>query len=97
MSETPLENVPGWSEYHVACMRKSWITTAEQVVALGATSNGLHSLAEQLHVSEDKAWQLLDFARAVLSPDVRAEMESPVDTRERGLGALHPGLLDENR
>jgi hypothetical protein len=95
MAETPLENVPGWTEIFAARMKEAWVTTAEQVVALGATSDGLRSLAEQLQVSEVKARQLIEAARAELSPEVRMEMESPVDTSGRGLGVLPPRSQDE--
>lgn len=90
MIDTPLEQVPGWSADQVAQMKKSWITTAEQVVAISATSGGIRSLAEQLGVSEDKGRQLVAAARAQLTPDTRAEMEKSTDVEQRGLGVLPP-------
>lgn len=90
MDETPLERVPGWSRDHVARMKNSWITSAEQVVALGATPHGLRSVAQQLHVSEQEAKRLLDSARAQLPPEVLAEMEAEVDTSDYGLGVMPP-------
>ena len=90
MDETPLERVPGWSSDQVARMKHSWITTAEQLLALGATPDGLRSIAQQLNVSEREAKRLLDSARGQLSPDVLAEMETAVDTSEYGLGAIPP-------
>lgn len=71
-------------------MKDLWITTAEQVVALGATPNGVRSLSEQLGVDLDKAQQLLAAARAHLSPSVRGELDQPADTSEFGLGVLPP-------
>ena len=97
MSETPLDGVPGWSADQVARLRESWITTAEQVVALSATERGVRSLAEQLGVREDEARRLVESARAQLAPGVRAEMEQPVDTSEYGLGALRPPEGGEDR
>jgi adenylosuccinate lyase len=90
MADTLLERVPGWSEEDVARLKSSWITTAEQVVALSATERGILSLAEQLEVSEEEANRLVECARAVLAPDTRAEMEEAVDTSEYGMGALQP-------
>jgi hypothetical protein len=88
MAGTPLESVAGWSEDQVARMKESWITTAEQVVALSATPRGVSSRAEQLNTSEDEAQSLVEAARAGLPPATRAEMEEVVDTSEYGLGAL---------
>jgi transcriptional regulator with XRE-family HTH domain len=90
MAETSLESVPGWSREQIARLKSSWITSAEQVVALSATTRGLCSLAEQLGVSEDEAQRLVDAARAELSPEDRAEMEHPADTTEYGRGARQP-------
>jgi hypothetical protein len=94
MANTPLQMVPGWSEDQVEQMKQSWITTAEQVVALSATPGGVSSLAEQLDTSEEAAQRLVEYARDALSPATRAEMEEAVDTSEFGLGALHPRQED---
>ena len=90
MADTPLDSVSGWAPDHVARMQRAWITTAEQVTALSRTSNGLRSIAEQLEVSEEEARRLVAAARERLSPELRAEMEQPVDTSEYGLGVLPP-------
>ncbi|MCY7351116.1 MAG: hypothetical protein LH606_10665 [Cytophagaceae bacterium] len=91
MEETALEQVPGWSDDQVARLSEVWITTAEQVVALSATTHGVRSLAEQLGVSQERAQSLVDSARATLAPSVREQMEKQADTDDRGLGALRPG------
>lgn len=93
MEETPLEHVPGWSGDQVARLKEAWITTAEQVVALSATTHGLRSLAEQLDVTQEQARKLVDSAGSTLTSAVRAQLEKAVDTHDRGLGALPP----ENR
>lgn len=90
MSDTPLEQVPGWSADHIRRANASWITTAEQVVSLSAAERGLQSLAEQLEVDPDEARRLVESARAQLAPAVRAEMEERVDPRDYGLGARPP-------
>jgi len=94
VTETPLEAVPGWSAEYVARLKGAWVTTAEQVVALSATEEGLRSLSEQLDVPVDEALQLVELARAHLSPARRAAVEQPVDTTEYGLGARHPREQD---
>ena len=90
MEETPLEKVPGWSRDQVSRMKSSGFTSAEQVVALGATPRGIRSLREELGVSHEQAKELVDAARAQLSPETLAEMEQVVDTSDYGLGAIHP-------
>ena len=88
--ETPLETIAGWSADQLDRLREIGITTAEQVVAISATENGLRSLSEQLHVPTEETGHLVDLARAQLPPETRAEMERPADTSEYGLGALPP-------
>jgi hypothetical protein len=88
MTDTPLENIPNWSKEHISRMKEAWVTTAEQVVALGATEGGLTSIAEQLSISEDAARKLVESASAVLSPDALEKMGQPSETDEYGLGAL---------
>ncbi|MBC7893363.1 MAG: hypothetical protein H7Y12_14200 [Sphingobacteriaceae bacterium] len=90
MEDTALEHVPGWSEDQVARLQEVWITTAEQVVALSATTHGLRSLAEQLDVTQEQARELVDSARAVLTPSLREALETKPDTDDRGLGVLPP-------
>ena len=90
MSGTPLEKIPEWSSTHIAKAKEAWITSAEQVVALAATTGGIRSLSEQLKLSEEKTRELIDSARQVLSPTERSKLEAKVDTREYGLGVLPP-------
>jgi hypothetical protein len=97
MADTPLESIPEWSEELVARAKESWITTAEQVVALSVTTSGLRSLAEQLQVSEEEARRLIEAARMQLTPAMREEMEEKVDTSEYGLGVRRPQNEDEGR
>lgn len=90
MAEIELSKVPSWPTQYVGKLASSWINTAEQVVAISATSGGIRSLAEQLTISEDEMRKLVSHARAALSPEVRAAMDQPFDSDERGMGALHP-------
>ena len=87
MSETELNAVPGWTPEQVAKLATSWITSAEQVVAVGVTDGGVRSLAEQLDVSDDEMQRLIGQARLALSPEARTTMGQRVSTFERGLGA----------
>jgi hypothetical protein len=87
---TPLDSIEGWTPEKVSRMNDVWITTAEQVVALAATDNGLKSLSEQLQVDIEEARQLCLAARYRLSPEARQELDQPADTRNFGLGVLPP-------
>ena len=95
ISDLPLSQVAGWTTDLVDKLSTVWITTARQVVALGATSDGLTALSQQLEVDVDTAQQLLDAARAHLSPAERSAAEKSVDTTDLGLGVLPPMTDDE--
>ena len=92
-SETPLSLVRGWSKAHVEALAPYWNTSAEQVVGIGATPQGVQNLANNLGVSEKRMLQLIAKARAALPPSVAAELER-VDTSQYGLGALPPKEKD---
>ena len=91
MAQTELDKVPGWSADHVARLAKSWISSAEQVVAISVTTGGVKLLAQQLDESEARTRSLIDLARAALSPEVLREMGQPFDSDDRGMGAMSPG------
>jgi hypothetical protein len=96
MPQTELHTVPGWSAERVAQLAKSWITSAEQVVAISVTTGGVQSLAQQLNVPEDEAERLIGLARAALTPEARGEMGQRFDSDDRGMGAVRPGKEDGN-
>jgi hypothetical protein len=97
MAQTELHDVPGWSEEHVAQLAKSWINSAEQVVAVSVTSGGIASLAQQLQVSMEETQRLVDLARAALTPESRVEMGQRFDSDQRGMGANSPGKDGEEK
>ena len=89
-----MDLVDGWTDDYVRKMNDVWITTAEQVVALGATDGGVRAISEQLGIEPGPARELLEAARANLSAAARNELEQPADTREFGLGVLPLGTDD---
>ena len=97
MAQTELHNVPGWSAEHVAQLAKSWINSAEQVVAVSVTSGGVASLAQQMNVSKEEAQRLINLARAALTPEARAEMGQRFDSDQRGMGAIAPEKEDDDK
>jgi hypothetical protein len=86
----PLDSIPGWTPEKVSRMKVVGITTAEQVVAIAATEEGLQSLSEQLQVDIEEARQLCSAARDRLPPEARQELDQPADTTDFGRGALPP-------
>jgi hypothetical protein len=94
---TPLAAVPGWTEDLVRKLAANWITTAEQVVGMATTPDGVATLARELGVSEGRMRQLLEHARSALAPARASELAKEVDTRQYGLGALPPDAQPEPR
>ena len=94
---TLLAAVPGWTKAHIDKLATNWITTAEQVVGMGATPGSIQTLAQQLGVSETEMRRLIGLARAALPRAVAAELEKAVDTSQYGLGALPPDAQRESR
>lgn len=97
MAEIELHTVPGWSAQHIARLASSWITTAEQVVAISVTSGGLRSLADQLGVTEAEAQRLVFLARDQLPPATRAAMGERFDSDDRGMGSMNPGKEEDGK
>jgi hypothetical protein len=87
---TPLHSVSGWPSSLVQKLAHDWITTAEQVVATSANATGIQTMATHLGITEEEMRRLVAAARAALPPQVVKELETPVDTRQFGLGALKP-------
>ena len=86
----PLSEIKGWTEALVQKLADRWITTAEQVVGMATTDQGVTSLATELGVTPRKVQQLVKNAKAAL-PTARANaLSEAVDTSHYGKGALPP-------
>lgn len=70
-----LTEIEGWTLEHVRQLARVWIMTAGHIIALGATPEGVRSIAEHLGIAEEEARRLV----AVTEARVAAE----VDARER--------------
>ena len=88
--ETPLARVPGVPDEVVRKLKGRWITSADQLVALGASATNIKALATELGITETETRQIVSAARAVLDPATSAALERPVDTRRYPLGAQKP-------
>jgi len=68
----------------------SWITTAEQVVAIAATDGGMSALARQTDLSPEVVEKFVDRTREALPSSVRDKLSRPADTSQFGTGANRP-------
>jgi hypothetical protein len=85
--DVALETLDGFDSRYVAKLAESWITTADQLIAIAATPNGLTQLASLLNIPPTKMAQLLDLARVALAPSTVSRLEQPLDTSRLPLGA----------
>jgi hypothetical protein len=76
-----------WPPETLKRLSRSWITTAEQVVAVAATDDGMLALAEQTGLSVRDLAPLVDRTRQALPPGLREQLSKPADTSQFGTGA----------
>jgi hypothetical protein len=88
--KTELAGLPFWPRPALERLSASWITTAEQVVAIAATDGGIAALAQQTGLDQREVTALVDRTRSSLSPAERERLSKPADTRSFGRGALDP-------
>lgn len=91
-TNTDLGGVAGWPQAVRERLAASWITSAEQVVAIAATVGGVRSLAVQAQVSEAQMHDLVRTATDHLPAEVAQRLSRPADTTQFGLGARPPTL-----
>lgn len=89
--ETRLRGLPGVPDDVIRKLEQRWITSADQLVALGATQANLKALAAELGVSDDEAALIVSAARRALDPAKADALQRPVDTSKYPLGATKPG------
>jgi hypothetical protein len=94
--EFPLSEVPGISDNVVQRLQKRWITTAGELVSLGARSENLRALAAELGLSERDVAQIVDAAKSLFSSERVARLQRPVDTSKYPLGLERPQDQGEN-
>ena len=89
--ETELAGLKIWPAEAVDAFAKHWLTSAQQVVALAATPNGKKSIESLTGLSRAAVDRHLTMTRFHLSEDELRDLDTPVDTRDYGLGAAEPG------
>ena len=86
-----------WSEDALKRLDAIWVKTARQVVAIGATANGVLAIAEQTGLSEGQVRELLQRTRDALPADIVRQLSQPADTSQFGRGAVDPIEPDRER
>jgi hypothetical protein len=79
-----------WPPGAVKALHDHWLTTVQQVVALAAAPNGVDRLAALTRLEPEVMHRLVAKTRDLLPVDELMMLETPVDTREFGLGANDP-------
>ena len=87
---TDLRTLGFWPASALAKLSESWITTAEQLVAIAATPDGARALAEHTRLPEAEFYDLLERTRCLLPAHKRELLSKPADTSSFGRGALKP-------
>jgi hypothetical protein len=90
VSDMELAGLGIWPPEALKRLSGSWITTAEQVVAIAATHGGISALAKQAELPPDIVEQFVDRTRQMLPSSVRDKLSRPADTSQFGTGANRP-------
>jgi methylphosphotriester-DNA--protein-cysteine methyltransferase len=88
--EIPLSAVPGVPEGVLRKLKARWVSSADQLVALGTSATNIKALAQELGLDETETHRILDAAKAVLGPEKSADLQRPVDTSRYPLGVEKP-------
>lgn len=96
-NELMLEAIDVWPPRVVEKLRQSWIITADQVIALAATDDGVATIARTGGLEVAQVRTMLDQTRALLTLGRLGELETPIDTSTYGLGAQAPERRGESR
>lgn len=92
--ETPLERIEDLPDAARQKLKARWITSVEQLVAQAATPQGKAHLAALLDADAAAVKGLLARAKALLRPDLVAQLEQETP-QDHGLGALRPPVLEQ--
>jgi hypothetical protein len=88
--DTELARLDFWPRDALERLSASWITTAEQLVAIAATSDGMSALAQQTGLPVSRLEQLVNRTRLALPASLREQLSKPADTSQFGTGAIDP-------
>ena len=85
-----LATVAGFPQAVVRTLAQDWITTIDQLIAACATAPAKSQMAAHLGISASALNKLLELAKSQIPSSLADDLSRPVDTRERGLGAMLP-------
>jgi hypothetical protein len=88
---TPLAGISGWTQEFIDKLNEGWITSAEQVVELAATPQGLTALGEHLSITTRHARQLVEAAGVRLDVDAVATSRQRARPRKYRVAGLPSG------
>jgi hypothetical protein len=88
--ETPLADVSAIPPNVVKQLAARWITSAEQLVALGGSEERVKALSEQLGLTRPETTKVLDAAATALDPATAESLRRPVDINRYRTGARQP-------
>jgi hypothetical protein len=94
--ETPLASVPSIPPDVIKRLAGRWITSVEQLVALGGSEARVRSLADDLALTPSETQALLDRAASTLDPATAAALRRPVDTSRYRTGAHKPNRSSDD-
>jgi hypothetical protein len=77
-----------WPADALQRLHASWITTAQQIVAISATPGGIESLVQQTGLAERDLHALIERTARLLPEGVRETLSKPADTSQFGRGAV---------
>jgi hypothetical protein len=90
VNDMELARLDIWPPEALKRLSGSWITTAEQVVAIAATDGGMSALAKQTGLPPEVVEHCVDRTRQALPSSVRDKLSKPADTSQFGTGAKRP-------
>jgi hypothetical protein len=92
---TKLSALGFWPADAVQRLQASWITTAEQVVGISATADGISALAQQTNLQESVLRALIERTAQRLPERIRRSLSKPADVSQFGRGAVRPFDTDK--
>jgi hypothetical protein len=85
----PMERIRGLDAGHVEALRGLWITTAEELISVAMTADGVQRLASHLRISEQEASHLVENVKSQMPPEVLEKL-TRVRKGKPGMGAVPP-------
>lgn len=88
--EIQLSALPEWDKNLIELLKEKWITTADQIIAICSSQEGLEQFAEYSGLSIVELQNLIDRTKSHFSSERLQELTRKIDTSKYGLGAREP-------